>query len=261
MPVRRSLLVRCDDAGSSPWANLSIAQIIARRLIPLNVSVMAVGPAFKQAAEILRHAGGDVCVGVHLTMNCEWRSPHRRWGPLLERQRVLSLVLEDGTFPSTTVEHHRRGFCLEEMLAEAQAQIDAARLSGLDVHYLDEHMGFGWLPGVRERLARLAEREGLILAEKFDPLPPLPPQAHASPLSALKNRINQAQGGLFVLITHPILLHDRAVWPGGPASAKQCQADHHLLTDSRLPAILAHAHTQATTFAKVARPARTSMSL
>lgn len=67
----------------------------------------------------------------------------------------------DGTFhpfPQFTAERASP----ETILDEVKAQLRHLRSLGVPVEYIDTHMGFAWIPGVRERLENLAREEALV---------------------------------------------------------------------------------------------------
>ena len=265
------LLLRCDDAGAGEGANHAIARAAAACAaggVALNVSVMAVGSAVEGAARRLRDArsagGGRVCLGLHVTLNAEWPDPHPRWRPVRPAARVASLVAADGTFhPTPDRARQAGGLDLDQVSDEAAAQLARLRALGLEVDYLDEHMGVGWLPGVRDRLSRLAEREGLVEAERFALLP-----RPARPVGVggvggvgalwreLADRVAAARAsgraGPFAFVTHPDHALDAPpgspAWPGGPADAARRDAERRLLLDPDLPRRLADLGTEPTTY-------------
>ena len=154
------IVFRADDAGSCVSANRAIERVVREGPVR-NVSVMACGPALEDAAR--RLAGLDVCIGLHVTLNAEWEAV--KWGPAAPLEDVHTLLDPGSTnFTATPMVLHERGFDLDEAVREARAQLDALRRCGLAPVYMDEHMGVGWLPGLRERLERLACEEGLISA-------------------------------------------------------------------------------------------------
>ncbi len=199
--TRIRLVTRGDDAGSSGNANRALVEACARGILR-NVSIMVPGPAFDGAVELF--AGQtDVCLGLHVTLNAEWVWP--RWGPVLPPERVPSLVDDGGAFFPSPDALNERGVYAEhvrQMVAEAQAQLDLARSRGLAISYLDEHMGVGRLPGLRDALARLAEREGLVDGEVIPALPRVATQVHGPPDGWLLS-LAAAAPGAYVLITHP----------------------------------------------------------
>lgn len=162
-----SLVTRGDDAASSRSANRAMHEA-ARHGLLRNIGVMACCPFLDDAAEVFR--GLDhVAFGLHFTLNSEWDEP--RWSALLPRAKVPGLYDHEGRLYSRTQALHDAQVPLEQMLAEAQAQLDLLRKKGFPVVYLDDHMGVSWLPGLRDALADLAHREGLVFQPPLTPLP------------------------------------------------------------------------------------------
>jgi hypothetical protein len=163
---RLRLVTRGDDAASCRSANRAILEAFENGILR-NVSVMACAPELGHAAKVLgpaaRIRGRGLCVGLHVTLNCEWDQP--RWGPVLPPQVVPHLVDERGHLTRTPMDLHQRQADVEQMIAEVQAQLDRLRAVGLAPVYLDQHMGVGWVGGLNDRLARLCEKEGLINTE------------------------------------------------------------------------------------------------
>src|SRR5437016_7148531 len=88
------LIIRTDDAGMSHSVNMGLQRLIDARL-PISVSVMFPCPWYQETVEILkRHP--EVAVGIHLTLNSEWRN--YRWGPVTGREAVPTLVDSNGYF-------------------------------------------------------------------------------------------------------------------------------------------------------------------
>ena len=177
---------------------------------------MAPGPALEDAAQ--RLAGlTDICFGLHVTLNSEWETP--RWGPVLSRSKVPSLVDSDGFFWRTPAEARTQGAKVSEMLAEAAAQLARLRDAGFAVCCLDEHMGVSWpWPDLRAGLAEMAASEGLLDAHA---VPFLPEGAvpEADPLNDVMTRLRTAPSGDYVLVTHPAYDDDemQAIRGGGLA--------------------------------------------
>src|SRR5947208_1991432 len=79
-----SLIIRSDDAGMSHSVNMALQRLIESGL-PVSVSVMFACPWYQETVEILkRHPA--VAVGIHLTLNSEWKN--YRWGPVVGREAV-----------------------------------------------------------------------------------------------------------------------------------------------------------------------------
>lgn len=195
--TRVRLIVRGDDAGSCDSANRAIIEC-CRHGVLSNVSIMVPGPKFEEAAAMLKDLPG-VYLGLHVTLNAEWDSG--KWGPVLPASQVPSLVDDSGRFLPTPMHLHERRASVDEMMAEVEAQLAQARAHGLQIAYLDEHMGVGWLPGFGERLAALCTRKGLIYAA---PIPGLPiTRFIGNPRGRWTADISRAAPGTYVLVTHP----------------------------------------------------------
>jgi predicted glycoside hydrolase/deacetylase ChbG (UPF0249 family) len=159
-----SLIVRSDDAGMSHSVNMGLQRLIESGL-PVSVSVMFPTPWYQETVEILkRHPA--VSVGIHLTLNSEWKN--YRWGPVLGRTAVPTLVDADGYFFPSSEALHRNHPDLKEIEQELRAQIDRALKSGLKIDYVDYHMGTALrYPEFREVTERLAREFRLGMSEYF----------------------------------------------------------------------------------------------
>jgi predicted glycoside hydrolase/deacetylase ChbG (UPF0249 family) len=131
------LLIRCDDMGMCHSLNMAIEQVIDSGL-PFSTSVMFACPWYQEAVEILK-VHPEVAVGVHLTLNSEWKK--YRWGPVMGRTAVPSLVDSNGYFFPSRAKLFANNPKYEEIEKELRAQIDRAVHSGIRIDYLDYHMG------------------------------------------------------------------------------------------------------------------------
>jgi hypothetical protein len=192
------LVTRGDDAGSSHSANHAIRQCIEGGLLK-NTSIMTPGPAFEEAAELLRDLRG-ADLGLHVVLNSEWDFP--RWGPVAPREQVPTLLDADGNFTQTPTDLDHRKASVAEMMIEVQAQLDKSRAAGLDIRYLDQHMGVGWVRGLGDQLKELCQRESLIFADVLPGLPPLE-QPLDNAIDDLIARLRAAPEGTYVYVTHP----------------------------------------------------------
>jgi hypothetical protein len=192
------LIARGDDSGMCHSANLAVLEAFEKGILR-NTSMMAPCPAFEEAAEMYRDLDG-LCLGLHATLNSEWDTP--KWGPVLPPDEVPSLVDERGHLPQTTQQLHERGAAPGEMMAEIRAQLDLARSRGLEIAYVDTHMGFTWVDEMADRVAAFAEREGLIYRHPVDRLPNVEGE-FADAVERLIARLDAAGPGTYLFVTHP----------------------------------------------------------
>jgi predicted glycoside hydrolase/deacetylase ChbG (UPF0249 family) len=197
--ARIRLVTRGDDCGMCQSANAAVREAFEQGILR-NTSVMVPCPAFEEAARMLADLPG-LCVGLHVTLNAEWDSV--KWGPVLPAAKVPSLVDREGLFLQTTMALQERQASGDEMIAEVRAQLDLARARGLDVRYVDQHMGVGWLAGLAERISRLAEEEGLIESGKAVRGLPRADGGSADRAGELLARLAAAASGTYLFVTHP----------------------------------------------------------
>jgi chitin disaccharide deacetylase len=136
-PARPELLIRIDDIGMNHSVNLGLQQLADTKM-PLSASVLFVCPWYQEAVEILRK-NPQITVGVHLALNSEWK--YYRWGPVLGKEAVPSLVDSVGYFMASSDEFLAHHYDLGEVERELTAQMDRAVRSGLKISYVDTHMG------------------------------------------------------------------------------------------------------------------------
>lgn len=159
-----SLLLRVDDIGMNHAVNLGVKRL-AETGMPVSASVMFACPWYQEAVEILREHP-NVAVGIHLTLNAEWKN--YRWGPVAGRTAVPSLVDSLGYFLPSIDAFLKSNYKLEEVELELTAQIERALNSGLKISYLDPHMGMAVAtPELRALTERLARKYNLGISAYF----------------------------------------------------------------------------------------------
>ena len=126
------LVVQADDLGMCRAVNEGIEHAVVDGIVT-QTSVMAPTPWFAEGAAIARRTG--VVTGLHATFTCEWE--YLRWAPL---STGATLRLDDSTMPRT-VEDAAARIDPAEGLAEVRKQAARARGLGLDLAYVDCHMG------------------------------------------------------------------------------------------------------------------------
>jgi chitin disaccharide deacetylase len=152
---------RADDFGSCPSANRAILDCVDSGLIK-NVGIMAPGAFLESDLEELSRSGA--CLGLHVTLNSEWETV--KWRPCAELERIQSLLVDDHDFTRNPKDLFERGFRLEEAMHEVECQYQKLQLLGLTLTYLDEHMGVGWIPGLKNELYSFAEKHDLVTVDQ-----------------------------------------------------------------------------------------------
>jgi len=200
-PAPVSLIIRTDDAGMSHSVNMALQRLIDAGL-PLSVSVMFACPWYQETVEILRRHP-EVAVGIHLTLNSEWK--HYRWGPVSGSGAVPTLVDADGYFFPASEALYKNHPDPRGIEKELRAQIERALRSGLKIDYVDYHMDTAVrYPEFREVTERVAREFGLGMSEYFGEIMDAPqywasPQSKADSLVAFIDRLKP---GVHVLVTH-----------------------------------------------------------
>ena len=158
------LLIRCDDLGMCHAVNMAAKQLMQTGL-PFSASVMFACPWYQEAVEILKNHP-EISVGVHLTLNAEWKN--YRWGPILGKETVPSLVDSCGYFFPSRAKFFANNPKIEEVEPELRAQIERAIQSGLQIDYVDYHMGTAVeTPGLRSIVENLAKKYQLGISRYF----------------------------------------------------------------------------------------------
>src|SRR5690606_4025332 len=107
-----------------------------------------------------------VSVGIHLTLNAEWKN--YRWGPVAGVTAVPSLVDSMGYFFPSRATFFANNPKLDEVETELRTQIEKALKAGLKVAYLDYHMGTAVdKPELRKIVEKLANEYNLAISRYF----------------------------------------------------------------------------------------------
>jgi chitin disaccharide deacetylase len=132
----RVLILNADDFGMCHDQNEGVMTGLKEGVFTSS-TILVTCPWFEEAAEFARN-NPDADLGVHLTLTAEWDS--YKWGPVLGRRAVPSLVDERGYLWQTVAQvyEHAR---LDQAEAELREQIEKAFAAGIDVTHLDSHMG------------------------------------------------------------------------------------------------------------------------
>lgn len=129
------LIVHADDLGMAHSVNAASIKALETGLVN-SASIMVPCPWFSEIAAYARnHPEADF--GLHLTLTSEWE--HFRWGPVLSKDRVPSLLDPSGYLYRTETEAAAH-IDPREAEAEIRAQIERARAFGIRPTHLDSHM-------------------------------------------------------------------------------------------------------------------------
>jgi len=249
-----SLIIRADDVGMSHSVNMGMQRLVDTGL-PLSVSVMFACPWYQEAVEILkRHPA--VSVGIHLTLNSEWK--HYRWGPVVGREAAPTLVDADGYFFQSAEALYKNHPDVREIEKELRAQIERALRSGLKIDYVDAHMGTATrYPEFRDVTERLAREFAVGMSEYFGETIDAPqywaaPRQKADSLVAMIDRL---QPGVNVVVTHVGMddaelgaLEDMNTDNPLPEMSKNRQGELDALTSQRFTRALRARNVQLITY-------------
>ena len=146
------LVIHGDDLGVGHAKNVATLRAMAEGVVT-SASVMMPTP---WVAEVLDYAKAnpEVDLGVHLTLTAEWK--HYKWGPMMGKDQVPSLVTAAGYFHDN-VPAFAAAAQVDEVEQEVRTQIDHALALGFDMTHLDAHMG---VLGATEELLAMYLRVG-----------------------------------------------------------------------------------------------------
>ena len=227
----KTLLIRCDDLGMSHSVNMAFKELMESGL-KFSASVMFPCAWYQEAVDILK-ANPQISVGIHLTLNAEWKN--YRWGPIAGRDRVPSLVDENGYFFPSREKYFANNPKSEEIEIELRAQIEKAQKAGLKIDYLDYHMGAAMqTPQTRAIVEKLAAEYGLAISRYYDEVDVEGGYAApvANKLDTLLKKVTHLQpGGTKLFVVHigldePEMAAMEDLNPGGPRDmSKHRQAE------------------------------------
>lgn len=196
------LVIRCDDIGMCHGVNRAFKRIAELGMVSA-ASVMVNSPWLDEAVEILKQHP-EISVGVHLTLNSEWKE--YRLGPVTPYDQVSSLVDEFGKFRGTRQQFFAQRPRIEEVARELRAQVELARRKGLKISYIDNHMGTAIATReFQEEMEKIAKEYGLGISRYFGEreVPNVYAVAPDEKLSqALKNVQTVTNGVVYLMVFH-----------------------------------------------------------
>jgi predicted glycoside hydrolase/deacetylase ChbG (UPF0249 family) len=135
-PDAKLLIVHADDLGMAHSINVASIKGLETGLVS-SASIMIPCSWLPEIAAYARsHREADL--GLHLTLTSEWSL--YRWGPILPKERVPSLLDSSGYLYPTETEAAAH-IDPKEAEAELRAQIARAIALGIQPTHLDSHMG------------------------------------------------------------------------------------------------------------------------
>lgn len=218
------LVVRGDDFGMCHAVNEGIRRACTEGIVTTS-STMAPCPWFGEAVKIAKDIG--IPLGAHQTLTCEW--DYFRWRPLTDGP---SLAGADGTF-RPSVEVARQNVRYGDVVNELLAQVDRFRSSGVNLDYLDHHMG----PTLPAAYAEVSERTGVPFLYSEEIRGQLSSMNALSPRDAdgkkewLLGYLSGLRPGAHLLVSHPAVASSELESLTGPDSVPYRWAAEYRLSD------------------------------
>ena len=248
-PIR--LIVRGDDMGMTHACNLAVEKSFQEGILTC-ASLIVPSPWFEEAARMSRE-NPEWCIGVHLTLNSEWRD--YRWKPVLPVTEVSSLVDEDGYFFPTTEAFLAASPNLEEVNRELRAQVELALKRNIDIQYIDTHMDTpSATPELEEIVLQICQDYKMPLSEDYGnglSIYEIPPDKKGKALAEILRHLGP---GLWRLVAHPGLdtPEERALVDINPEGLPEVAANRaavtRALTSRRIKRIIRQKGIQLTDY-------------
>ena len=162
-PDGKLLIVHADDLGITHSVNAATIRAFETGLVNSG-SMMAPCPWFPEIADYARsHTDADL--GLHLTLTSERASC--RWGPVSSKDKVRSLVDQDGYFHR---DWEKTRVKVREVAVELRAQIEKALAMGVQPTHLDSHQLILYSSGedLFEMVVQLGREYGLPVSVSRD---------------------------------------------------------------------------------------------
>ena len=151
------LIIHADDVGMSHSANIATVDAFKNEMVTCG-SIMVPCPWFPEIAAYCRE-NPDADLGIHLTLTSEWK--YYRWGPVSSKDKVPSLIDEEGFLWRTSAQVQQSAKP-EEVELELRAQIERAIEFGIKPTHLDTHMGTVFVrPEFLEIYCKLGKEYGI----------------------------------------------------------------------------------------------------
>jgi predicted glycoside hydrolase/deacetylase ChbG (UPF0249 family) len=129
------LIIHADDIGLNHSTNSAVINAFKNGYINSG-SIMVPAPEFEAFATFAKN-NPQYDLGLHITFTSEW--PNLRWGGVLPKKVISSLLDKDGFFHLTSADFAKNAK-LDEVELEFRAQIERAIESGIKPSHIDTHM-------------------------------------------------------------------------------------------------------------------------
>ncbi len=152
----RLLIIHADDLALAHSVDYASFAALDRKAVT-SASIMVPCPWVTEVAAYAK-AHPDSDLGVHLTLNSEWKE--YRWGPQASRGEVPGLLDLDGYLhasPSMTMKLAKP----EEVEREIRAQVERVVRAGIRPTHVDSHMGTLFAPAFFPAYVKVAREYGL----------------------------------------------------------------------------------------------------
>jgi predicted glycoside hydrolase/deacetylase ChbG (UPF0249 family) len=143
-------------------------------------------------------------LGLHFALTCEWDRP--LWGSASSPDDVPHLADERGMLPRSTHELLDRSVPVSEMVHELETQYARLVAAGIQPHYIDDHMGCSWIPGLASAIETFAREKGVVFFQDSIAGVPGGKDSSVAPkfsVASLRERMDQAEPGTYLLVIHP----------------------------------------------------------
>jgi len=193
---RVQLIVQGDDFGMCHAVNDAVARAFTDGILTQS-STMVACPWFFEAAHIGKELG--IPLGIHQTLTCEW--DYLRWPPITAGE---SLMGADRTFHRTVVAA-QEAVAVDEATAELTAQVERFLSCGLELTYLDVHMGLICMPAYLEVSKTFGAPflyPGLDTSLTFTSIRGVSDKEEADKKGWLLNHLERLTAGVHLLVCH-----------------------------------------------------------
>jgi predicted glycoside hydrolase/deacetylase ChbG (UPF0249 family) len=129
------LIIHADDMGVSHSENSASIYTMEKGMVTSG-SIMVPCPWFPEISDYAK-AHPDADIGLHLTLTSEWKN--FKWGPVTSKDKVPSLLDDQGYFNSSTLALMKNGKA-DEVETELRAQVERAKKFGIDPTHFEPHM-------------------------------------------------------------------------------------------------------------------------